>query len=131
MLSTLSPCNLVTLSPAHHYNTPMRLILSHENADFDAVASQLAASKLTPDGIMLLARRQNRNVEQFLTLYWDAFRFVRPSEWRKQRVKEVLLVDTQSLNSVRGMVAKPAVHVIDHHTEQTPPAAWTAQVEPV
>lgn len=109
----------------------MRLILSHENADFDAVASQLAASKLTPDGIMLLARRQNRNVEQFLTLYWDAFRFVRPSEWRKQRVKEVLLVDTQSLNSVRGMVAKPAVHIIDHHTEQTPPAEWTAQVEPV
>ncbi len=109
----------------------MRLILSHENADFDAVASQLAASKLTPDGVMLLSRRLNRNVEQFLTLYWDAFRFVRPSDWRKQRVKEVLLVDTQSLNSVRGMVANPAVHVIDHHTEQTPPAEWTAQVEPV
>ncbi len=109
----------------------MRLILSHENADFDAVASQLAASKLTPDGTMLLSRRLNRNVEQFLTLYWDAFRFVRPSEWRKQRVKEVLLVDTQALNSVRGMVAKPAVHIIDHHTEQAPPAEWTAQVEPV
>jgi tRNA nucleotidyltransferase (CCA-adding enzyme) len=109
----------------------MRLILSHENADFDAVASQLAASKLTPDGTMLLARRLNRNVEQFLMLYWDAFRFVRPSEWRKQRVDEVLLVDTQAFNSVRGMVAKPTVHVIDHHTEQTPPADWTAQVEPV
>ena len=109
----------------------MRLILTHENADFDAVASQLAASKLYPDGRMLLARRLNRNVEQFLTLYWDAFGFVRPSEWRKRRVKDVLLVDTQSLNSVRGMVAKPAVHVIDHHTEHTPPAEWTAQVEPV
>ncbi|WP_420641839.1 CBS domain-containing protein [Candidatus Leptofilum sp.] len=109
----------------------MRLILSHENADFDAVASQLAASKLHPDGTMLLARRLNRNVAQFLTLYWDAFRFVRPSEWRKRRVKEVLLVDTQSLNSVRGMVAKPVVHVIDHHTDETPPAEWTAQVEPV
>ena len=98
----------------------MRLILSHENADFDAVASQLAASKLTPDGTMLLSRRLNRNVEQFLTLYWDAFRFVRPSDWRKRRVDEVLLVDTQSLNSVRGMVARPKVHVIDHHTEETP-----------
>jgi tRNA nucleotidyltransferase (CCA-adding enzyme) len=109
----------------------MRLILSHENADFDAVASQLAASKLTPDGTMLLARRLNRNVEQFLTLYWDAFRFIRPSDWRKRRIDEVLLVDTQSLNSVRGMVAKPTVQVIDHHTEQTPPAEWIAQVEPV
>lgn len=109
----------------------MRLILSHENADFDAVAAQLAASKLYPDGIILLAHRLNRNVEQFLTLYWDAFDFVRPSEWRKQRVKEVLLVDTQSLNTPRGLVANPTVHVIDHHTEQSPPAVWTAQVEPV
>ncbi|MCB8927126.1 MAG: CBS domain-containing protein [Ardenticatenaceae bacterium] len=109
----------------------MRLILSHENADFDAVASQLAASKLTPDGTMLLARRLNRNVEQFLTLYWDAFHFVRPSEWRKRRIDEVLLLDTQSLNSVRGMVNKPKVHVIDHHTQETPPQEWTAQVEPV
>lgn len=118
-------------SPLPYYNTPMRLILSHENADFDAVASQLAASKLTPDGQMLLSRRLNRNVEQFLTLYWDAFHFIRPSDWRKQRIKEVLLVDTQSLNSVRGMVAHPNVHVIDHHTEQTPPDDWTAQVEAV
>jgi tRNA nucleotidyltransferase (CCA-adding enzyme) len=109
----------------------MRLILSHENADFDAVASQLAASKLTPDGEMLLSRRLNRNVEQFLTLYWDAFHFIRPSDWRKRRIDQVLLVDTQSLNSVRGMVARPKVHVIDHHTEQTPPEEWTAQVEPV
>lgn len=109
----------------------MRLILSHENADFDAVASQLAASKLTPDGVMLLSRRLNRNVEQFLTLYWDAFQFIRPSEWRKRRVKEVLLVDTQALNSVRGMVAKPAVQVIDHHMEHSPPPHWTALVEPV
>ncbi|MEZ4591036.1 MAG: CBS domain-containing protein [Chloroflexota bacterium] len=118
------------MSPPH-YNTLMRLILSHENADFDAVASQLAASKLTPDGTMLLARRLNRNVEQFLTLYWDAFHFVRPSDWRKQRINEVLLVDTQSFNSVRGMVNNPKVHVIDHHTQETPPEEWTAQVEAV
>jgi tRNA nucleotidyltransferase (CCA-adding enzyme) len=109
----------------------MRLILSHENADFDAVASQLAASKLNPDGLMLLSRRLNRNVEQFLTLYWDAFEFIRPSEWRKRRITDVLLVDTQALNSVRGMVAKPTVQVIDHHMGQTPPEDWIALVEPV
>ena len=109
----------------------MRLILTHENADFDAVASQLAASKLTPDGVMLLPRRLNRNVAQFLTLYWDAFGFVRPSDWRKQRIRDVLLVDTHSLNTVRGMVAKPAVHIIDHHTEHTHPPEWTSQVEAV
>ena len=124
-LSTLPP-----LSPAH-YNALMRLILSHENADFDAVAAQLAASKLYPDAVMLLAHRLNRNVEQFLTLYWDAFDFVRPSDWRKRRVTKVLLVDTQALNTPRGLVTSPTVHVIDHHTEHSPPVEWTAQVEAV
>jgi tRNA nucleotidyltransferase (CCA-adding enzyme) len=59
----------------------MRLILTHENADFDAVASLLAAAKLHPSATPLLPRRVNRNVDQFLTLYWDAFQFTRPSDW--------------------------------------------------
>jgi tRNA nucleotidyltransferase (CCA-adding enzyme) len=57
----------------------MLLILTHENSDFDAVASQMAASKLYPEGVPLLSWRVNRNVNQFLTLYWDAFDFVRPA----------------------------------------------------
>ena len=47
----------------------MLLILTHENADFDAVASQLAAHKLYPEGVPLLSWRLNRNVNQFLNLY--------------------------------------------------------------
>ena len=94
----------------------MLLILTHENADFDAVASQLAAYKLYPQGVPLLSWRVNRNVEQFLTLYWDAFPFMRPSDWRRQRVKRVLLVDTLTLPSVRGIRAdRVEVQVIDHH----------------
>jgi tRNA nucleotidyltransferase (CCA-adding enzyme) len=94
----------------------MLLILTHENADFDAVASQLAAYKLYPEGVPLLSWRVNRNVEQFLTLYWDAFRFVRPKDWRRQRVRRVILVDTLALPSVRGIRPdRVEVRVIDHH----------------
>ena len=94
----------------------MLLILTHENADFDAVASQLAAHKLYPDGVPLLSWRVNRNVEQYLALYWDAFDFVRPSDWRRQRVSRVLLVDTLALPSVRGIRPdRVKVQVIDHH----------------
>ena len=81
----------------------MLLIVTHENADFDAVASQLAAHKLYPDSVPLLSWRVNRNVEQFLALYWDAFDFVRPADWRRQRIDKVILVDTPALPSVRGV----------------------------
>lgn len=94
----------------------MFLIVTHENADFDAVASQLAAHKLYPEAIPLLSWRVNRNVEQFLALYWDAFDFVRPQDWRRRRIDKVILVDTPALPSVRGVRAeKVDVLVFDHH----------------
>ncbi|MCB9420530.1 MAG: CBS domain-containing protein [Ardenticatenaceae bacterium] len=103
----------------------MQLILTHENADFDAIASQLAASKLYPESVPLLPRRINRNVQQFLTLYWDVLPFTRPEDWKRRRVDEVLLVDTHSLSSVRGMIRKPRVHVIDHHKTRAKHDNWT------
>jgi len=118
------------------YNGVMRLILTHENADFDAVASQMAAYKLFPGATPLLSRRINRNVEQFLTLYWDAFAFMRPADWKRQRVESVILVDTQTLNSVRGLVRQPQVCVIDHHAARDPTLLdreenWVFQLEEV
>lgn len=117
--------------PGNEYNVGMFLILTHENADFDAIASQLAASKLYPDSIPLLPRRVNRNVQQFLTLYWDILPFMWPRDWQRKRVDRVLIVDTHTLNSVRGMVRKPEVHVVDHHVGQEEHEGWTYQVESV
>ncbi len=109
----------------------MLLILTHEKSDFDAVASQLGAHKLFPAGLPLLPRHLNRNVQQFLNLYWDALPFMRAEDWRRKRVNEVILVDTQNLNSVRGMAKQPRVRVIDHHIDYRPREGWTYHVEAV
>ncbi len=94
----------------------MQLILTHENSDFDAVASQLAAKKLYPDAVPILSWRINRNVEQYLRLYWEAFDFVRAEDWKRKRVERVILVDTESLPSVRGLRPdRVEVQIIDHH----------------
>ena len=106
----------------------MLLILTHENADFDAVAAQLAAHKLYPQGTPLLPQRVNRNVEQFLTLYWDALPFMRRQDWQRKRVDRVILVDTHGLNSVRGMIKQPEVKVIDHHTTHRQREKWQYHV---
>jgi tRNA nucleotidyltransferase (CCA-adding enzyme) len=39
----------------------MEIILTHENADFDAIASLLGAQKLFPEAVPVLPRRINRN----------------------------------------------------------------------
>lgn len=109
------------------------LILTHENSDFDAVASQLAAHRLYPQGIPLLSWRINRNVNQFLNLFWEALPFMRPDDWQRQRVDRVVLVDTVSLPSVRGIRPdRVQVQVIDHHELSTGVNPdWTYRVETV
>ena len=113
------------------YNFLMVLILTHEKTDFDAVASMLGAQKLYPAAVPLLPRHLNRNVQQFLNLYWDALPFVHAEDWRRRLVEQVILVDTQTLANVRGLAPQPTVHVIDHHMGQPPKPGWTYEVEAV
>ncbi len=102
----------------------MQIILTHENADFDAVAALLGAYKLYPNAKPVLPHRINRNVRAFLALYRSELPFVDPDALpRGRHIRRVILVDTQSLTSVRGMGPElDQVLVIDHHKrpEQLP-----------
>lgn len=93
----------------------MDLILTHENADFDALASQLAAHKLMPTALPVLPHRLNRNVRHFLALYWDELPFVETKDLPKEPVGRTILVDSQTLPTLRGMSEQTEVLVIDHH----------------
>jgi tRNA nucleotidyltransferase (CCA-adding enzyme) len=102
------------------------LILTHEHADFDAIASLLAASLITPGAVPILSRLVNRNVRGFLALYGPDLPFVDPEDAPAASVERVILVDTQSLPSLRGVTPRTPVTVIDHHppAEALPPH-WT------
>ena len=52
------------------------VILTHEHADFDALASMLAAARLYPQAIPVLPRQMNRNLEAFLSEYGEVLPFV-------------------------------------------------------
>jgi len=130
-LSTKTSPFFFAQSPWPLYNGRMLLILTHENSDFDAVASQLAAKKLYPGGVPLLSRRVNRNVRQFMALYWDSLPFMRTEEWKRQRVDQVVLVDTQTVPGVRGLKPETPVCVIDHHAPDDVELAWERRIEEV
>jgi tRNA nucleotidyltransferase (CCA-adding enzyme) len=94
----------------------VQLILTHENTDFDGLASQLAASKLYSQAQPVLPRRPNRNLRDFLILYWDELPYVRHDDLpRRMEVERIILVDTQTLITPKGMTDDTVVQIIDHH----------------
>jgi len=96
--------------------TGVQLILTHENTDFDGLASQLAAWKLYPQAKPVLPRRPNRNLRDFLTLYWDELPYMRYEDLpRRMEVERIILVDTQTLITPKGMSDDTTVQIIDHH----------------
>ena len=110
----------------------MHLVCTHEQADFDAVASLLGVRLLDPEAMPVLPRRVNRNVRAFVTLYGDHLPFVEFDELPRNRVERLTIVDTQSSPSIKGVRTDPKVHVIDHHphSDDTDPT-WTVHIEEV
>ncbi|MCX7681692.1 MAG: CBS domain-containing protein [Anaerolineae bacterium] len=111
----------------------LEIILTHENADFDAIASLVGASKLFPSARPVLPRRINRNGRAFLALYGAELPLVHPDDLpRRRRIRRVILVDTQSLVTLGGMERELQVDIIDHHAlDRELPAGWSFSGEPL
>ena len=110
----------------------MRIILTHEQADFDALASLLGAYLLDETAIPVLPRRMNRNVRAYVTLYGAELPFVDPRDLPNQPVESVCLVDTQTMATVRGVGMDTRVHIVDHHPVRTDlQPGWTITSEDV
>lgn len=107
----------------------MDIILTHERTDFDGLASLLGAYLLDRNLTPVLPRQLNRNVEAFLTLYGVELPFVDPRDLPGDPINSVCLVDTQSMTSIKGMVKKLAVQVVDHHPLRGDiPADWEINI---
>jgi len=108
------------------------IILTHEQADFDALASLFAAHLLNEQATPVLPRRLNRNLQAFLTLYGREFPFVDPRDLSGKKIETALLVDTQSLITLKGMGKKTRIRVLDHHPlRENLPDDWQITVEEV
>ncbi len=107
----------------------MRLIMTHEQADLDALASLLGAHILSPDAYALLPRQINRNGQAFLRKYGHKLAFSRINDLPRGDIKEIVLVDTQSMVTLRGITRETKVSVIDHHPRKSQEQAdWSYEV---
>lgn len=101
----------------------MDLIVSHVNADFDALASMVAASLLYPGAVMSLSGGADRNVREFLSLHGEVIDLVPPQDIPLDRVKRLIVVETQHarrLGRFAALLDRPGVQVVlyDHHVPQ-------------
>ncbi|MDW8148830.1 MAG: CBS domain-containing protein [Roseiflexaceae bacterium] len=94
----------------------MELILTHSNTDFDALASQLAATRLYPGALAALNPQLNENVREFAALYREELPFVRMSDLPREPVTRLILVDTATVPRLPllGDTPIPTI-IIDHH----------------
>ena len=99
----------------------MDVITTHTNADFDSLASMLAAKKLYPNAVLVFPGSQERSLRDFFihsTLY--AFDVERMKNIDFQEVKRLILVDTRQISRIgkfSEVVSKPdlEIHIYDHH----------------
>jgi tRNA nucleotidyltransferase (CCA-adding enzyme) len=108
----------------HHSAQNLTVITTHINADFDAMASLLAAQKLYPEAVVVFPGSQEKNLRNFFVnsmVY--LFNMADIKEIDFNRVRRLVLVDTRQAKRIGKMAAllkRPEIdiHVYDHH----PPA---------
>ncbi len=109
----------------------MKLILTHEQADLDAIASLMGARLLDGQAFALLPRQINRNAATFLQRYSADLNLSSIRDLPTERIEAITLVDTQSLVTLRGVTPNTAVRVIDHHPRHTRVnSAWQTEIQP-
>lgn len=101
----------------------MEVITTHINADFDAMASMIAAKKLYPDAVLVFPGSQERTLREFFvksTVYIYDFKRLRDVDL--SGVQRLILVDTRQVSRIgkfEDVVRRPEVeiHVYDHHPD--------------
>jgi len=96
----------------------MKVILTHEQADMDALASQLGAWLLFPEALPILPRNINRNGRRYLKRFGKDLPYIEYEEMPREQIDTVFLVDTQSLITLKGMSDDTRIVVYDHHPKR-------------
>ena len=79
----------------------VEVITTHINADFDALASLIAASKLYPGASLVFPGSQEKNLRNFFlhsTSY--LFNFSKMKQINFDRIKRLILVDTRQKSRI-------------------------------
>ena len=104
----------------HQIPAPV-LITAHANADFDALAAMVAASKLYPDAVLVFPGSQERNLRNFfIESATYMFNFKQSKDIDFSTVRRLIVVDTRQrsrIPHVEAALDNPGLEILlyDHH----------------
>jgi len=99
----------------------MKIILSHRQLDFDALASMVAAQKLYPEALIVIEGTYSTYVQDFLALAKEHIPYYKFKDIDIDRVEKIILVDTYELSrsvNNKKLLTKletKELEIIDHH----------------
>jgi tRNA nucleotidyltransferase (CCA-adding enzyme) len=112
----------------------MDLITTHANADFDGLASMVAASKLYPGALIVLSGGAQEAVRGFLEIHDLAI--TRQKDVALDQVRRLIVCDAQEgerLGTLKDLWGRPGVevHLFDHHVDEEEPRQSEQTSNPV
>nr|HID58678.1 CBS domain-containing protein [Desulfobacterales bacterium] len=118
-------------SPSRRKNT---VITTHINADFDALASMLAAQKLYPDAVVVFPGSQEKNLRNFFlesTVY--LFNLAKIRDVDLNSIDHLVLVDTRQksrIGRIADIIDRPdlEIHIYDHHPPSPEDISGTLEI---
>ncbi|MDH5726578.1 MAG: CBS domain-containing protein [Nitrospira sp.] len=112
----------------------MEVIATHSNADFDGLASMVAARKLFPEAKLVLPAGAQETVRNFLAEH--DLDIVKLKTIDHSQISRLILVDTQDsdrIGSLKACVDDLSVEVVvfDHHVDEVSPCAGRSSLSVV
>ena len=101
----------------------MEVITTHMNADFDSLASMVAAKKFYPEAIMVFSGSQEKNIRDYCAQASHYFLdFKRQKQIPLKKVTKLIIVDTRHAKRIGNFVKclnNPGLelHIYDHHPD--------------
>jgi tRNA nucleotidyltransferase (CCA-adding enzyme) len=101
----------------------VQVITTHFNADFDCLASMVAAKKLYPEAVLVFPGSQERMVREYIRGSELAFEVEQIGRIDLEEIRRLILVDTRMASRIgqfASLVGRPEVevHIYDHHPAQ-------------
>jgi tRNA nucleotidyltransferase (CCA-adding enzyme) len=111
----------MTLKTTLYNPENLTVITTHQNADFDALASMLAAQKLYPEAKVVFPGSQEKNLRNFfIKSMVYLYNITDIKDIDLSQIKLLVLVDTRQpsrIGSLTSVLNRPGVkiHIYDHH----------------
>jgi len=98
----------------------MEIITTHNNVDFDALASVVAANLFFPEAVPVLPKQINPNVKAFLSIHKDLFEFKTAKDIELDNISHLVVVDANRWGRINGfekLRKKEGLNITlwDHH----------------